>query len=1204
MSLANRCRSHFPSDVLNRGELYFVQGRVKLHLIDDEGICAEVRGTARMPYDVALHWDRHSLGKIAVVCDCPAFRGGGPCKHIWATILAADVSGQGATVPGAGALDVVLATVEDATAAAGRQPARPDPGSRARTPVAAQRQVAPPKLVNNPPAASRGENREMSPPRKADPDWQRQLKMINHAMQNYDTLSQPPVPQGIASHPEGSLRFLIHREASARAGELRFVMVWAFVDPVARKIAFAGLDARSIPAIPDDECQMLAKLLYGDDGRYLGEDFEGEYDDYSHHDWSDDDEDEDEQNGYYQDDSRRASPRRNSELASLDPECGRLSDSLVDLIMPRLCANARCQMMSRRRESVGEALEWDAAGPWDARVRLEADGDSAGYRLTGALQRGDERISLADVELLLPSGVYVTLRRCGRVRVDQQLRWLVEMRGLSDIKVAEADAAKFLERLWDTPFAPQLELPADLDWENVEVDPVPQVHIKPDSFPGALQAWSLTPQFLYGDQIVGPLMSNAVVVSGSEHRVYRRKFEEERRRWQELTSVPQVRTRMVYTVKGSGEQAYVDDKRLDKVLDRLVQAGWQVVLVDEPLRKGGALRLSVKSTVDWFELEGELDYDGASVKLPALLAALRDGKSLIRLDDGTCAIIPQAVRDRFARLASLANTDDKGVRFRPSQALLLDALLAAEGSDRVRLDQRFEEARARLRAFSGVKALAPPDGFRGELRGYQQEGLGWLEFLRDFGFGGCLADDMGLGKTIQILAMLEMRRNRPTSTNAARTPSLIVVPKSLVFNWIEEAARFTPALRFLNYTGIERRERKEQIDSVDVVVTTYGTLRQDIQELKERVFDYVILDEAQAIKNSASQAAKACRLLKGDHRLALTGTPVENHLGELWSLFEFLNPGLLGQSGKFQSLVKATSKGPVVSPAGLSAAEPARGDASRVEEGSDDSQGVRRMLSQALRPFILRRTKQQVLTELPERTEQTLFCEMEKKQKDLYDELRDYYRRTLTSRVARGGMAKAKIHVLEALLRLRQVACHPALLDKNKADLPSAKLDALLEQLEELVAEGHKALVFSQFTSLLAIVRDELDRRSIRYEYLDGQTTDRQRRVTRFQSDDSIPLFLISLRAGGQGLNLTAADYVFILDPWWNPAVESQAIDRAYRMGQTRHVFAYRLICRGTVEEKILELQRSKRELADAIITEDNSVLRNLTTEDLELLLS
>jgi SNF2 family DNA or RNA helicase len=427
---------------------------------------------------------------------------------------------------------------------------------------------------------------------------------------------------------------------------------------------------------------------------------------------------------------------------------------------------------------------------------------------------------------------------------------------------------------------------------------------------------------------------------------------------------------------------------------------------------------------------------------------------------------------------------------------------------------------------------------------------------------------------VQVLALLEARREM-RENGSLTLPSLIVVPRSLVFNWQAEAQRFAPKLRILNHTGA-RLAPGSHFEEYDVILTTYGTLRRDAALLTEVRFDYAILDEAQAIKNVTTASAKAARLLKADHRLALSGTPIENHLGELWSLFEFLNPGMLGAAKVFANLVS---------------------------DRTLDS-GGKKALARALRPFILRRTKEQVAKDLPLKTEQTQFCELDGPQRKQYDELRDHYRRDLMERVDREGIAKSKMFVLEALLRLRQAACHPGLIDPSRAGESSAKLDVLLPQLMEVAEEGHKAIVFSQFTKMLGIVRPKLDEEKIVYEYLDGRTRDRQARVERFQNDPDCKLFLISLKAGGLGLNLTAAEYVFLLDPWWNPAVEAQAIDRAHRIGQINPVFAYRLIAKDTVEEKVLQLQDSKRALADAIIGADNSLIRQIGREDLELLLS
>jgi SNF2 family DNA or RNA helicase len=582
------------------------------------------------------------------------------------------------------------------------------------------------------------------------------------------------------------------------------------------------------------------------------------------------------------------------------------------------------------------------------------------------------------------------------------------------------------------------------------------------------------------------------------------------------------------------------------------------------------MRLEVSSGIDWFDLHGTVDFgDGRSAPFPQLLSAVARGEDVVVLDDGSVGLLPEEWLQRYAAIAGFGNTEGDAIRFGRSQAALLDALLAAQPA--IAYDETFARIRSELRTFSGIGAEDPPASFRGTLREYQRDALGWFSFLRRFHFGGCLADDMGLGKTVMVLALLDARRQ---GKGEKKAPSIVVVPRSLVFNWRDEAARFAPKLRVVDYTGVQRDPAS--IRGADLVLTTYGTLRRDAAALHAIEFDYAILDEAQAIKNATTASAKSARLLRARHRLALSGTPIENHLGELWSLFEFLNPGFLGSAKAFQRAASA------------------RGRADADVE----------WLSRALRPFILRRTKEQVAPELPRRTEQTLQCELEPAQRRHYDELRAHYRQTLLARIARDGVNRSKMQILEALLRLRQAACHSALIDPSRAHEPSAKFELLIPRLLEVIAEGHKALVFSQFTSLLALLRPRLDALHTPYEYLDGRTRDRAARVDRFQNDPACPLFLISLKAGGLGLNLTAAEYVFLLDPWWNPAVEAQAIDRAHRIGQSRHVFAYRLLARDTVEEKVAELQQTKRELADAILNADAGLIRSLNTEDLEMLLS
>ncbi|MBI2203407.1 MAG: hypothetical protein HYU41_06095, partial [Candidatus Rokubacteria bacterium] len=472
--------------------------------------------------------------------------------------------------------------------------------------------------------------------------------------------------------------------------------------------------------------------------------------------------------------------------------------------------------------------------------------------------------------------------------------------------------------------------------------------------------------------------------------------------------------------------------KLPRAVKTLVAAGWHVEADGKLYRPAGAIRVEVRSGTDWFELHGTVTFGTAEAPLPALLAALRRGEKTVVLGDGTYGMLPEDWLARYGFLAGLGAREDGHLRFGRRQVGLLDALLAS--LPEATCDAAFARAREEIRRFDGIRPADPSADFAGELRGYQRDGLGWFHFLRRFGFGGCLADDMGLGKTVQALALLDARRaERARAEAEGATPagpraSLVVVPRSLVFNWTAEAARFAPKLRVLDHTRADRRRTGERFEDYDLVLTTYGTLRRDAAALLDARLDYVILDEAQAIKNAGTETAKAARLLQAEHRLALSGTPVQNHLGELWSLFEFLNPGMLGSASAF-------------GPNGATARDP---DAP-----------TRALLARALRPFVLRRTKEQVAPELPSRLEQTLWCDLGPEQRVRYDELRHHYRRTLGERVRHGGIARSAVHILEALLRLRQAACHPGLIDRSRAGEPSAKLEVLLSRLAEVAAEGH-----------------------------------------------------------------------------------------------------------------------------------------------------
>ncbi|HWB00915.1 MAG TPA: DEAD/DEAH box helicase [Pirellulales bacterium] len=875
-----------------------------------------------------------------------------------------------------------------------------------------------------------------------------------------------------------------------------------------------------------------------------------------------------------------------------------ISPAMFDIVLPQLCGSGRfgwLQDDSHERDNPIRLLAWDDGPAWKLVLEVTKSADRKCWQLGGKLARGIEVEELSGPLAVLSVGLAIFPGRIARFDPCGSFSWGAMLREIGPLQVPVKEEQEFVQAVAELPSPLLIEWPSELRWE--EQCPVPSPALK---ITKSRRTWNndleclLT--FRYGDRSASFGSGPPAWYERGTRSAIRRNLAAEQSAFDQLLAAGAHRGR--YYDSAEQGPAFVAPNKMIPLVLRLISLGWSVEAEGRPIRSAGKVSLSVTSGIDWFDLEGACDFGGISAPLPTLLAALRKGERFVALGDGSQGMLPDEWLARFGGLVELGETKGDRLQFSPAQAGLLDALLAAQETDHVAVDKAFARLRDKLQAFDGIRPHKEPKSFIGTLRPYQRNGLGWLHFLDEIGVGGCLADDMGLGKTVQVLALLDERRTKaggPRRTpQTAREPSLVVVPRSLVFNWMDEASRFTPKLRVLNYTGLDRAAGLSRLDEYDLVVTTYGTLRRDAAKLVERQFDVVILDEAQAIKNASSQAAKACRLLKARRRLAMTGTPVENHLGELWSLFEFLNPGMLGRSKKGAQLFNGR-RDRVIQHNGV---------AELPEEVAGEPAEDIRLLARSLRPFMLRRTKKQVLAELPEKTEQTLFCELGDSERRLYNELREHYRESLLARVNKVGVKKSKIHVLEALLRLRQAACHPGLLDKKALDAGSAKLDALLEQLQEVIDEGHKALVFSQFTSLLAIVRRRLDHRPISYEYLDGKTRKRQAAVERFQTDAACRLFLISLKAGGQGLNLTAADYVFILDPWWNPAVEAQAVDRAHRLGQDRHVFAYRLIARQTVEEKILQLQNHKRDLAEAIVSADNSLLQSLTLEDLQLLLS
>lgn len=573
---------------------------------------------------------------------------------------------------------------------------------------------------------------------------------------------------------------------------------------------------------------------------------------------------------------------------------------------------------------------------------------------------------------------------------------------------------------------------------------------------------------------------------------------------------------------------------------------------------------------DWFDINAIVYFGVFPIPFLALKPYILHKKREFPLPDGSIAIIPEQWFTKYGSLFSLAD-GSKSLKLKKHHIGLLNDL-SEDSLANVTLNRKLE----RLNDFENIDDVQMPVNFKGELRSYQKAGYNWFSFLRAYNFGGCLADDMGLGKTIQTLALLQKLKEE---NELAATPgtSLIIMPTSLIYNWLSEARKFTPKLKILAHTGTNRDKEVDKFINYDVVITTYGITRVDVPLLKEFYFNYIILDESQNIKNPSSKSFKAVRALKAKHRLILSGTPVENSVGDLWTQLTFLNPGLLGTQAFFnEEYVQA------------------------IEKKKDEEKA--RKLQAIIKPFVLRRTKEQVAEELPPKTEQVIYCDMSEDQAAYYEKTKSAYRNDLLSSMDDGTYAKKQVQLLQGLTALRQLANHPVMIDKDYTS-DSGKFENVINTLDNVLKGGHKVLIFSQFVKHLSIFKQYLEQETIPYTYLDGTTKNRGEIVAAFQNDPELKVFLISIKAGGVGLNLTEADYVFILDPWWNPAVEQQAIDRTHRIGQNKKVFIYKFIAKDTVEEKILSLQNRKKRLASSLITTEESFFKSLSKEDISELL-
>ncbi|WP_276090195.1 DEAD/DEAH box helicase [Pedobacter sp. JY14-1] len=576
--------------------------------------------------------------------------------------------------------------------------------------------------------------------------------------------------------------------------------------------------------------------------------------------------------------------------------------------------------------------------------------------------------------------------------------------------------------------------------------------------------------------------------------------------------------------------------------------------------------ISVISGIDWFETGIKVRFGNQTASMKHLHRSIRNKSKFVQLDDGTQGIIPAEWLEKFEGYFGAGELIEERLITSLINYSAVQELYDEEQMD-AQTRERISFYRSGLASFEAIPDVAPPEMLHAKLRHYQQQGLNWLAFLDRLNFGACLADDMGLGKTLQVLAFLLYQRKK-TSQNA----NLVVVPASLVFNWQQEVLKFAPDLKLMVFHGAAR-EKTPDFSAYELILTTYGTLLSDIRQLKGFVFNYVVLDESQAIKNPGSQRYKAARMLQARNRIILTGTPVENNTYDLYGQLSFACPGLLGSREQFKQLYSVP-----------------------IDQFKDSKR--MRELQQRINPFILRRTKQQVATELPDKTEMVIYCEMGPRQREVYDSCRNEIREFLMNHTE-DELKTSTMHVLKGITRLRQICNSTALLGSEKYyGKASSKMDVLMEEISAKASQ-HKILVFSQFVTMLDLISHELSKINIAHVTLTGQTRDRAKVVSDFQTDPAIRVFLISLKAGGTGLNLTEADYVYLVDPWWNPAVENQAIDRAYRIGQQKHVIAVRLICPDTIEDKIVGMQGFKTTLADDLVKVEKSIFKSLNKNEL-----
>jgi SNF2 family DNA or RNA helicase len=687
----------------------------------------------------------------------------------------------------------------------------------------------------------------------------------------------------------------------------------------------------------------------------------------------------------------------------------------------------------------------------------------------------------------------------------------------------------------------------------------------------------ITPQVAYDNDVNIKLSSNGTILTENEDQIvkFHRNKDLEDTYLEDIVDLhPKFIEQINYGIFFLNYKEFIQETWFFSFFDKLKQQGVEVFGISNLKRfkyntNPADVIANVESGQDWFELDLKLCYGNNIVRLADIKKAVLNEEKYIKLEDETIGIIPDEWFEKFKRFFVNGNINENKLEISKLKFNFIYDMFADDTPEEIAKEIAYKTNL--IKQFKEIKTTKVSDNIKADLRDYQKEGLNWLNFLDEMNWGGILADDMGLGKTLQIISFLQQQIDKCHNTN------LVVVPTSLLFNWEAELNKFAPSLKAMYYYGTNRDKDIDQFDNYHIIFTTYGTLIKDIEILGEYHFNYVILDESQAIKNPASRRYKASCMLSANNKIAMSGTPIENNTYDLFAQMNFVNSCFLGNINTFKEYFSN-------------------------EIDKEGNEKVARELSKMVKPFILRRTKEQVEKDLPEKTETIIYCEMSPNQRKIYEAYRNDYRDRLLGKVEEDGIGKTKLIVLEALNKLRLICDSPELLkDEEIKEKDSVKIDELVEDIDQKTS-NHKILVFSQYVGMLDLIKKRLDNKGIDYEYLDGSTPIKRRKISvdNFQSNRKLRVFLISLKAGGTGLNLTAADYVYIVDPWWNPATESQAIDRCHRIGQDKKVFAYKMICKNTIEEKILELQSKKKKIASDIIQSEESIMKSLTVDDIK----